>query len=350
MEKKMNKKLLVIRFSALGDVAMTIPIVYSLAAASPQTDITVLSRKQFAGLFAHSPSNVHFMGVDLEQYKGIPGLWKLFRLFKQEGFQAVADLHDVLRTKVLRTLFRLSGISCAHIHKGRAEKQALTHEHNKKIRQLDTSFSRYHKVFQKLGYDFPLTFHSLFAQQPQNEEQIAQFIGDKAKGEYKWIGIAPFAKHQGKIYPLPLMEEVVKLLSADNRLRIFLFGGGKDETETLTQWASKYNHVFSCAGRFSFDEELALMSRLDVMLSMDSGNMHLASLVGTPVVSIWGATHPYAGFMGWNQPGKNALQVNMPCRPCSVYGDKPCLRGDYACMNAIRPYQVVEALLPYINK
>ena len=145
------------------------------------------------------------------------------------------------------------------------------------------------------------------------------------------------------------MEEVVKLLSADNRLRIFLFGGGKDETETLTQWASKYNHVFSCAGRFSFDEELALMSRLDVMLSMDSGNMHLASLVGTPVVSIWGATHPYAGFMGWNQPGKNALQVNMPCRPCSVYGDKPCLRGDYACMNAIRPYQVVEALLPYFK-
>lgn len=346
----MNKKVLVMRFSALGDVAMTIPIIYSFAAASPQTEITVLSRKQFAGLYAHAPANVHFMGVELEQYKGFAGLWRLYRTLKQQGFDAVADLHNVLRTKVLRLFFRFSGTPCAHIHKGRGEKKALTREHNKKLRQLDTSFSRYHKVFQKLGYEFPLTFHSLFTQPPQNEEAIAHFIGENQKGECKWVGVAPFAKHQGKIYPLELMEEVVRLLSNDERLRIFLFGGGKEETNILGQWANKYERVWSCAGCFSFDEELALMSRLDVMLSMDSGNMHLASLVGTPVISIWGATHPYAGFMGWNQPGKNALQVNMPCRPCSVYGDKPCLRGDYACLNAIRPYQVVEALLPYTNK
>ena len=89
-------------------------------------------------------------------------------------------------------------------------------------------------------------------------------------------------------------------------------------------------------------EELALMSHLDVMLAMDSGNMHLASLVGTPVVSVWGATHPYAGFMGWGQSEKNAVQISLPCRPCSIFGNKPCIRGDYACLRQITPNQIIE--------
>ena len=84
------------------------------------------------------------------------------------------------------------------------------------------------------------------------------------------------------------------------------------------------------------------MSHLDVMLSMDSSNMHLASLTGTPVVSVWGATHPYAGFMGWGQTEEYAVQIPLDCRPCSVYGQKPCLRGDYACMRNIAPEAIVE--------
>jgi ADP-heptose:LPS heptosyltransferase len=86
------------------------------------------------------------------------------------------------------------------------------------------------------------------------------------------------------------------------------------------------------------------MSHLDVMLSMDSANMHMASLVATPVVSIWGATHPYAGFMGWGQDSANVIQVDLDCRPCSIYGQKPCLRGDYACLNMIKPETIVEKI------
>ena len=86
------------------------------------------------------------------------------------------------------------------------------------------------------------------------------------------------------------------------------------------------------------------MSHLDVMLSMDSANMHLASLVATPVVSVWGATHPYAGFMGWNQNPENVIQIPLECRPCSIFGQKACLRGDYACMNRIAPETIVEQI------
>jgi ADP-heptose:LPS heptosyltransferase len=86
------------------------------------------------------------------------------------------------------------------------------------------------------------------------------------------------------------------------------------------------------------------MSHLDLMLSMDSANMHLASLTGVPVISIWGATHPYAGFMGYGQNPDNAIQTSLPCRPCSIYGNKPCMSKDYACLNDIRPETVLEKI------
>jgi len=94
-------------------------------------------------------------------------------------------------------------------------------------------------------------------------------------------------------------------------------------------------------GKLNMSQELALMSQLDIMYSMDSANMHLASLVNTPVISLWGATHPYAGFMGWNQSTDNAIQVDLSCRPCSVYGQKPCFRKDYACLFQITPEQII---------
>jgi len=94
----------------------------------------------------------------------------------------------------------------------------------------------------------------------------------------------------------------------------------------------------------SLKEELILMSHLDVMLSMDSANMHLASLTATPVVSVWGATHPCAGFMGWRQPEENAIQATLDCRPCSIYGQKTCRRGDYACLNMIKPETIAERI------
>ena len=87
------------------------------------------------------------------------------------------------------------------------------------------------------------------------------------------------------------------------------------------------------------------MSHLDTMVSMDSANMHLASLTGTRVVSVWGATHPYCGFMGWQQKEEDAVQINtLSCRPCSVFGNKPCHRGDFACMNNILPEEIIQRI------
>ena len=97
-------------------------------------------------------------------------------------------------------------------------------------------------------------------------------------------------------------------------------------------------------------QELILMSHLDVMVSMDSANMHLASITGTKVVSVWGATHPYAGFMGWRQSEDNAVQLPLACRPCSIFGNKPCRRGDFACMTGIKPEMIFEKIDKLLSK
>lgn len=345
------KHLLLIRFSALGDVAMLVPVVASLMKQYPDIHVTVLSKPFARSLFEGLSSNVSFMSADLKKdYQGLSGLNALYRRLAAKNFTAVADMHDVLRTKYLRLRFHLCGFHVAHIDKHRKGKQLLCSEKNKVKVQQPTSFENYAAVLAKLGYPVNLEFHSIFGEKGGYLRQLMPLIGEKKKFQ-RWIGIAPFAAHKGKIYPLEKMEQTIEqLIKAYPSCRIFFFGGGGKERETLDLWAKRYaNCTNASAVLGGMRNELILMSHLDVMISMDSGNMHLASLVGTKVVSIWGATHPYAGFMGWNQSEENAVQLDMVCRPCSVYGNKPCLRGDYACMNDIRPEMIVAKIKQLFN-
>ncbi len=336
------KHLLIIRFSAMGDVAMMLPVVASLARQYPDLRVTVLS-KPFARPFFEGLNNVRFMAADIKnEYQGFNGLNALYRRLLAKNFTDVADFNDVLRTKYLRLRFFLGGFRVAHIDKHRKGKRLLCRKKDKVKVQQPTSFENYAAVLDRLGYPVKLDFQSVFPVEGGNLRRLPAVIGEKKEFQ-RWIGIAPFAAHKGKIYPLEKMKKVVeKLIQLYPSCRIFLFGGGEKEREVLDAWAKNYVNCMNASALLNgIGDELILMSHLDVMLSMDSGNMHLASLVGTRVVSIWGATHPFAGFMGWNQRKTDAVQLDMPCRPCSVYGNKPCFRGDYACMNDIDYEQIV---------
>jgi len=336
-------KILIIRFSALGDVAMTIPVVYSLAQEFPTHEITVLSRDSFRPVFQELPPNVRFIGVDLKgKHKGISGLNLLYKELKDENYNYVADFHSVLRSHYLRLRFMLDGVSTASINKGRKEKKKLTQKNNKVFIQLKSGFSRYYEVLEKLGFRFDLSFNSVFNKKSDPFPEIIAETGEKNK--IKWLGIAPFAKHTGKIYPLELQEKVIAHFANDPRIKVFVFGGGKEEENVVRGWSETYPSIKSLVGKLDLSQELYLMSQLDLMYSMDSANMHLASLVNTPVISLWGATHPYAGFMGWNQSKENTIQVDLFCRPCSIYGQIPCYRKDYACLYQISPEQIINRI------
>lgn len=317
-------KLLIIRFSALGDVAMLVPMIENLANIYPKLSITILSRQQTAPLFADLPDNVHFLGADLRgKHKGIRGMNRLLQEIDYQQFDAVADMHDVLRSKYLRMRFRLIGKRISIIRKGRIDKYLLTKRHHISY-HFPTTIERYQDVLQRLELPVQLS--------PQRTNG----------GERIGIGIAPFAAHKGKIYPLEKMAEVVRLLSNDGE-PIYLFGAGQQEQTLLEQWAVTYPNVTSLAGKQDMAKEITIMRGLRLMVTMDSANMHLASIAGTRVLSIWGATHPAAGFLGYGQSESDCIQRDLPCRPCSVYGNKPCQYGDYHCLD-ITPEEIANRI------
>jgi ADP-heptose:LPS heptosyltransferase len=139
------------------------------------------------------------------------------------------------------------------------------------------------------------------------------------------------------------MQKVIDALASNKNSTIFLFGGGQKEKETLQMLVGNKTNVLNMAGKIPFQEELNLISNLDVMLSMDSGNGHIAAMLGIPVVTLWGATHPYAGFLPFNQTLDNALvsdRNQYPNLPTSVYGNKK-VAGYENAMRTILPEQVV---------
>lgn len=346
-----TEHLLIMRFSALGDVAMLVPVVSSLANQYPDLRVTVLSRPFARPFFDGLAPNVGFMEADLKgEYHGVSGLNALYRRLVAKNFTAIADMHNILRSSYLRMRFNLGSYRVEHIDKHRSERRQLTAQTGKQLHQIPTSFENYADVLRRLGYPVKMDFNSIFSSTGGNLRLLSDKIGEK-KIFQQWVGIAPFAAHEGKIYPTDKMEQVVAgLIHRHPSCRIFLFGGGDKEHKVLNEWCDKYKNCTNASQLLSsLQQEMILMSHLDVMLSMDSANMHLAAISGTRVVSVWGATHPYAGFMGWNQNMEDVVQTDMPCRPCSVYGNKKCMRGDYACMGGIMPEAIIEKVEKVLN-
>lgn len=319
-------RILAYRFSAFGDVAMTAPVFREFLEQNSGVEIVMVSRKNFESLFSDIP-NVIFKGVDLDDYKGFFGLRRLANeLVKEFHPDLIANLHDVIRTKILDKIYRRKGLKVFKIDKGKEEKERLTDVWNLDKAQLKKTVERYADVFRKMGFKVELS-HQL---RPSPHKKSG-------------IGFAPFAQHKGKMLPLDKSYELVKVLAQKHK--IYFFGGGGKETETLERWESQIPNTESLSGKLSLIEELNKISELELMISMDSANMHLASLMGTRCISIWGATHPYAGFLGFGQSEDDVVQVkDLTCRPCSVFGDKECYRGDWACLEELNIQKIIEKI------
>ena len=333
--------ILVIRLSAMGDVAMTVPVIRIFREQYPEVELTILTKPFFKPLFDNIPNCKVVTANTKHDHKGLLGLWKLSRTLRTLKFEAVADLHNVLRSKILRTF--LLGKNIAVIDKGRSEKKALTNGTN--VVQLKSTHQRYADVFDKLGYPIDLS-NPVFSNRAKLSSEVIKVIGEEP---LKWIGIAPFAAFDGKQYPVSLMHEVIKELSKDHK--ILLFGAGNEEADQLQNWQDEFKNVINLAGVFSFKEELEIISNLDIMLSMDSGNAHLAAMYGVKVITLWGVTHPYAGFLPFAQSIDSALlsdRIQYPNIPTSIYGNK-VPEGYENVLSSIRPQDVVSKIRLFLN-
>lgn len=333
-----KKHIAVIRLSAMGDVAMTVPVILALTRQYPKVKITVVSRPFFKPIFERIP-NVQFLSVHTQhQHKGLLGLFRLYSDLRSLKIDQIADLHNVLRSKVIRKLFALSGKKVAFTDKGRAEKKALTSLKNKVFQPVKPMIERHVETFAQLGYTIDMSEPNFLSKEPIPFKAL-KMLGDKTQ---KWIGIAPFAHYESKTYPFDLMEKVVDELAKNQSTQIIFFGG-KQDTESIKRLIKNHTNCFVFAGVISFEEELQLISNLDVMLSMDSGNAHLSALYGIPTITLWGATHPYTGFAPYQQPLENCLvsdREKYPLLPTSVYGNKK-VEGYQDAMRTIKVEEVV---------
>ena len=325
---------------------MTVPVIRALTEKYPDCKITVLSKPFFKPLFDTIPQVSFFAAQVNTKHKGILGLLKLYRELKKEKITHVADFHNVLRSKILRALFIFDGKPSIFIDKGRAEKKALTRTKNKIFKQLKTSHQRYADVLNKLGFTLDLSNPT-----PINKiklaEKITLYTGLKKD---TWIGIAPFAAFKGKVYPLQLMEEVIEEM-ASKGFKIFLFGGGKREIEILNTLENIHDSIVNLAGKLSFKEELEVIGVLDVMVAMDSGNAHLAAMQQVKTITLWGVTHPYAGFAPFDQPDDYCVISDLkkyPKIPCSIYGNKVA-NGYKNVMETIAPTKVIEKIMSVLR-
>jgi ADP-heptose:LPS heptosyltransferase len=343
----MAKHILVIRLSAMGDVAMTVPVLKAFSLQYPDVKITVVSRPFFKPFF-DDIENVTFFAIDLkERHKGFLGLLRLFSDLRKLNIDAVADLHNVLRSKVVRTLFSLIGKKVAATNKGRNDKKKLTKLTIKTISPTKSMFERHGETFKKLGFHINLENH-IFPEKKDLSNEIITITGNK---EANWIGIAPFAQYESKVYPIDLMQEVINVLAKNSKLKIFLFGGGDAEIKKLNQLKSHHENVIVVAGKIKFQQELDLISNLDIMLSMDSGNAHIAAMLGVKVITLWGATHPFAGFKPFHQPDDFCItsdRAQYPFLPTSVYGNKK-VEGYENAMRSILPEAVIDKIKKELN-
>ena len=332
-----KKRILVVRFSALGDVAMTLPVVYSLARQYPDVEIDFVTTPFFARLFLNPPANLTLRPVDLKKdYHGVKGTLRLLRYLSSLRPDYVADLHNVFRSWIIDRWFQLKGLKVVMVDKMRGARKAAI---SQKAPQ-PSFFSRYADVFAKLGFPVDVNFTTLF---PDGLPTTT------IEPEHPAVGIAPFARYANKTYPLHLVKRVAEMLTA-NGIHVYLFGGRGKEAEELQRLADSTPECTSLAGRFPIEEELPLMGKMDVMVSMDSANQHMASLCATLVVSIWGSTTPECGFMPYRQNPDNALCLRLDCQPCSIAGKPECPLATLACMNNLPPETVANKILSLIKQ
>lgn len=339
----------------MGDVVLLVPVLRSLLATYPEVEVTVATRPKFASFFK-GLKGVNVFAADVDTtYKGLNGLYRLFKDLHKQKFELVIDEHDHLRTKVLRTFFFLGGVPVQTFTKGRAEKKKITRTGSKVIKQLPHTVERYHQAFAQAGYEFKLTTGPHLQPTTENIKNVQEWLSTHhlSKKE-KWIGIAPFAMHKSKIWPVENYQPLLQELLSKNTYRFFLFGGGKKEVDFFNTLKEAFpNQVTVAAGVLKLDQELALMQQLDLMLCVDSSNMHLATLTGTPLLSIWGGTHPSVGFGPFQRDKESILQISeqeLPCRPCSVYGKETCHRGDFACLTKITVSAVSARIEGMLNR
>jgi ADP-heptose:LPS heptosyltransferase len=319
----------------MGDVAMTIPVIRTVIEQHPKVKISILTKPIFLELFREFKKANLIAFETKGRHSGLIGIFRLKNELKELNIDAIIDLHNVLRTNFLKFLW---GRNFHQIDKGRRQKTSLIN--GTVFKQIKTTHQRYLDVFNKLNMNVSIA-KPVFPKKTNLEKYNKKVIIDSNK---KLIGIAPFAKHEAKTYSFEKMKRVIEYVSEEHI--ILLFGGGEIEGKLLGKISENNKNVFSLVNGFTLSDQMDFMSNLNLMISMDSANGHLAAMYGVKVITIWGVTHPYAGFLPFNQNTENSIMPDRkkyPKIPTSIYGDK-YPEGYKNAINSISTEEIIQKI------
>ena len=326
-------RILVQRYSALGDILILLPILKELKEQHPDLELALVSRPFVKPLAEEL--GLRFYAADLNgKHKGLGGLRRLARAIQKDFKpEIIIDGHAVLRSQWLSQLFTLMGTQTFQINKDRKSRKGFLNSGAPS--SLKPTYQIHLDNLAAAGLRLPFDPKNLpnapYLLEPETE---AWWQGKKARQN---IGVAPSAKHLSKRWPHEHFVLALKEMQKEGR-RFFLFGG-PDELAQLKKLGEEAQVDYCLvAGQFKLDQEIALMKGLDLFISHDSSNMHMAAWAGCPLISIWGGTVPQAGFAPYgSQNHPLQLAEKLDCQPCSIYGTSICLRGDWACMEQLPP-------------
>jgi ADP-heptose:LPS heptosyltransferase len=321
-------KILVIRFSSIGDIVLTTPVVRCLKKQYPQAQLHYLTKKQFASILQSNPylDKIHLLEGDLQ-----PVVLELLK----EKFDYVIDLHNNLRTKYVKVLLRQafnSRIESFSVNKLNIRKWLLTRLKWKWMPDVSI-VDRYFETVKSLGVKNDGQGLDYFI--PEEEEIKKDDL--PMSHSLGYIACAIGGQHETKKMPL----EKWKALCAKMPFPIVLLGGKEDVDMANEIRGVDEVKIYNACGKFSLNESADIVKRARVVITHDTGLMHIAAAFKKPIISIWGNTVPELGmfpYYGYNNLKSNVapqsfiMEQTLGCRPCSKIGYAKCPKGHFKCM------------------
>ncbi len=322
---------LLIRFSSIGDILLTTPLVRALARRHPEAKLVYVTKRAMAPLVADNPHLAEVVALEPEE-----PIRHVARRLRTLAPTHGLDLHGSLRSAVLRLLVRCRW---SGYRKRKFPRAALISTKLDFYRTRVPVAERYFEAARGLDAR-PDGGPPEFCLGQGAQERVAQWLAQRGLAGTSLAALAPGAAHATKRWPLAHWSALAERLRAAG-YRVVVLGGPDDRG--LAQQLSGGGAAESTAGEFSLQETGALLARARVLVSGDTGVMHMATGVGTPVVALFGPTVEQFGFFPY-RARSIVLQGDLDCRPCSATGTAKCPVGHHRCLADIAPAEVAAAV------
>ncbi len=318
------KKILIIRFSSIGDIVLTTPVIRCLKMQKPEMEIHFLTKKSFKGIVENNPylTKVHCIEKDVKE---------IVKELKKENFDFVVDLHNNIRSMQAKTAL---GKPSASFRKLNFKKWMLV---NFKINKMPAMHivDRYLQTVAQLGIVNDNKGIDFFI--PEKDEVALNSI--PASHQNGYLGFVIGARHYTKQLPISKIISICKKLNQP----IILLGGKEDITNALEIEKAVGTSIYNACGKYNLNQSASLVKQATKIISHDTGLMHIAAAFKKEIISIWGNTVPAFGFTPYF-PASSSRMVevkNLSCRPCSKIGYEKCPKGHFKCMMLIDEAEVV---------